>query len=291
MRVRSISSFFLLIVLFALGSASAKDLAASSNDYVALGDSVPFGFIDQAGFEYYNPTNFVAYADYAGLNLSLNLVNAACPGETTSSFISPTGPDNGCRFYRSLFPLHVVYGSAKSTQLAFATGFLQRHTSTQLVTISLGANDLFLLEQQCNNDPTCIALGAPQVFATVAANMQTILAALRGTGFTGTIVIVNYYSLDYSNQFETELTVGLNQAITAAAGTYGAVVADVFSAFQAATSNRFAAGNTCVAGLLNASNPPTSPPSCDVHPSQSGHKLIAQVVAGVGQRLGHQGAE
>ena len=58
---------------------------------------------------------------------------------------------------------------------------------------------MFLLEQQCNDDPTCILLGAPQVFATAAANMQTILAALRGTGYSGVIVIVNYYSPDYSN--------------------------------------------------------------------------------------------
>jgi hypothetical protein len=35
--------------------------------------------------------------------------------------------------------------------------------------------------------------------------------------------------------------------------------------------------------LLNNSNPATSPPTCDIHPSQSGHKLIAQVVAGVYQ--------
>ena len=240
-----------------------------------------FGFIDQAGYEYYYPTNFVGYVDYAGLSLSLNVADAACPGETTSSFISSTGPDNGCRPYRVLFPLHVVYGSAKSTQLAFATRFLQHQSDTQLVTISLGANDVFLLEQECNNDPTCIENGAPQVFATIAANMQTILAALRATGFSGAIVIVNYYSLDYSNQFETDLTIGLNQAISAPAGAYGAVIADVFSAFQAAVSNPFAAGNTCVGGLLNASNPPTSPPTCDVHPSQSGHKLIAQVIGGV----------
>jgi phospholipase/lecithinase/hemolysin len=115
--------------------------------------------------------------------------------------------------------------------------------------------------------------------------MQTILAGLRATGYNGAIVIVNYYSLDYSNQFVTALTVGLNQAISAPAPAYGAVVADVFSAFQAAVSNPFAAGNTCVGGLLNASNPPTSPPTCDVHPSQSGHKLIAQVIAGVGQSV------
>ncbi|MGC2110953.1 MAG: hypothetical protein WA655_15635, partial [Candidatus Korobacteraceae bacterium] len=64
---------------------------------------------------------------------------------------------------------------------------------------------------------------------------------------------------------------------------------DVFTAFQAATSNSFAMGNTCVAGLLNASNPPTDPPSCDVHPSQSGHKLIAQVVEGASQARGKRG--
>ncbi len=291
MKVHRSFSIFLLIALFALGSASAKDPGGSSNDYLALGDSVAFGFIDQAGYEYYNPTNFVGYVDYASLALALNPTNASCPGETTSSFISSTGPDDGCRLYRSLFPLHVVYISARSTQLAFATSFLQHHSDTGLVTIDLGANDLFLLEQECNDDPTCIEQGAPQVFATAAANMQTILAALRGTGFSGLIVIANYYSLDYSNQFETDLTVGLNQAITAPAGAYGAVVADVFSAFQAATSNPFAAGNTCVAGLLNASNPPTSPPTCDVHPSQSGHKLIAQVIAGVDHSLHRKGGQ
>ena len=35
MKVRSIFSLFVMIVLFALGSASAKDPAASSNDYLA----------------------------------------------------------------------------------------------------------------------------------------------------------------------------------------------------------------------------------------------------------------
>ena len=113
--------------------------------------------------------------------------------------------------------------------------------------------------------------------------MQTILAALRATGYNGTIAVVNYYSPDYSNQFVTTLIQALNQAISAPAPAYGAVIADVFSAFQAASSNPFAQGRTCVAGLLNASNPPTDPPSCDVHPSQSGHKLIARVVAGVVQ--------
>jgi lysophospholipase L1-like esterase len=283
MKVRLILGVCMMIAVLALGSASAKDPRGSSNPYLALGDSVAFGYIDQAGYEYYYPTNFVGYADYTGLTLSLNPADAGCPGETTSSFISSTGPDNGCRLYRTHFPLHVSYTSARTTQLAFATNFLQQHSDTQLVTINLGANDVFLLEEQCNDDPTCIENGLPQVLATAEANMATILAAVRATGYNGPLVVANYYSLDYSNQFETEVTMALNQAITAPAPAYGALVADVFSAFAAAASTAFAGGNTCAAGLLNASNPPTDPPSCDVHPTQSGHKLIAQVIAGVNQ--------
>ena len=270
-----------LVVLLAIGSASATAPAGGSSSYLALGDSIPFGFIDQAGYDYYYPTNFVGYVDWTSLASSLNPANGSCSGETSGSFLSLSAPDNGCRLYRSLFPLHVVYSSVTSTQLGYATGFLRSHANTRLVTLSIGADDLLLLEQQCNGDPVCIENGAAQVFANAGANVAKILAALRATGYAGAIVLVNYYSPDYSNQFETELIAGLNQAITAPAPAYGAVVADVFSAFQAAASNPFARGNTCLAGLLNPANPQTSPPTCDIHPSQSGHKLIAQVVEGV----------
>jgi len=273
-----------MVALFAVGSASATGVGGSSSPYLALGDSIAFGFVDQAGYEYYYPMNFVGYVDWTSLASSLNPANAACPGETSGSFLSSTAPDNGCHLYRSLFPLHVTYTSVRSTQLAFAITFLQSHANTQLVTIAVGADDLLLLEQQCNNDPTCIEQGAPQVLAMAQANMQKILAALRATGYAGAIVVVTYYSPDYSNQFETELIAALNQAITASAPAYGALVADVFSAFEAAASNPFAQGNTCKAGLLNPANPQTSPPTCDIHPSQLGHKLMAQVVEGVYRR-------
>lgn len=276
MKVRLVVGVFLLAVTVAAGSAWANE--GNGDDYLALGDSVTFGYIDNAGYEYFYPTNFVSYADYVGLLSKVDLVDAGCPGETTSSFISSTGQDNGCRAYRLAFPLHVAYSS---TQLAFATDFLRHHRGTRLVTINLGANDGFLLEEQCNYDPTCIENGLPQLLATVAANMNTILSDLRATGYHGTIIVVNYYSLDYSDPFGTLLTSDLNQAITSSASTYGAEVADVFSAFQTAASNQFAQGKTCVAGLLNNSNPATNPPTCDVHPSQSGHRLMAQVVSHV----------
>lgn len=109
MKVRLILSIFLMITLIPFGTASASGRGDGLN-YLALGDSATFGYISQAGYEYFYPTNFVSYADYLSSTFNLNTVDAACPGETTSSFISPTATDNGCRAYRSNFPLHVNYG-------------------------------------------------------------------------------------------------------------------------------------------------------------------------------------
>ena len=244
---------------------------------LALGDSVVFGFITQAGNEYVNASNFIGSPEYVASMLDLDAANAGCPGEATSSFLSATGADHGCRAFRAEFPLHVAYSS---TQLDFARSFLLSHRGVRLVTIGLGANDLFILEDACAADPNpqlCIAAGLPALLATVAANMATILAELRATGFGGVIVIVNYYSLDYSDPAGTGVTQLLNQAITAPAQAFGAVVADVFTAFQKAVANPLVGGKTCNAGLLNAD--PQNQALCDVHPSQSGQQLIAKTIA------------
>jgi lysophospholipase L1-like esterase len=259
------------ILLFASSALFASD-GASARPYLALGDSVSFGFITKAGFEYVNPENFVAFPDYVGQALKFSTNNAACPGETSGSFLSSAAPDDGCRFYRSQVPLHVSYSS---TQLDFAVAFLKAHPSTRLVSVGLGANDVLLLQEQCAGEPTCIALGLPQVLAAVETNLATILGDLRAAGFKGIIVVVNYYSVDYSDANQTAITAALNQALATAASTQAAtVVADVFTAFQGIAAP--AGGHTCNVGLLNAS--PQDQFVCDIHPSQSGQKLIARIV-------------
>lgn len=271
--IRRIRTFLLIVCLVVVAASAAMPSEPAPRPYLALGDSVVFGFINNAGFEYVNPANFIGFPDYAARALKLTDFNAACPGETTGSFLSASAPDNGCRFFRSQAPLHVAYSG---TQSSFALTFLATHRQTRLVTVMLGANDVGLLETACAGDPTCIANGLPQVLAAVTQNMATILGEIRGTGYKGVIIIENYYSLDYTNATATEGTVLLNQAVSAPAASFGAVVADVFSAFQAAASNPFAAGNTCKAGLLNASS--ANQFVCDIHPSQSGQQLIAQAV-------------
>jgi len=268
MRLSGFASILLIlssaVALFAADSAAGRP-------YLALGDSVSFGFITNVGFEYVNPENFIGFPDYVGQTLKLHTSNVACPGETSGSFLSSTAPDDGCRFYRSQVPLHVSY---TSTQLDFAVSFLKSHPETRVVSIGLGANDVLLLRTQCADDPTCIALELPHVLFAVETNLVTILSNLRAAGFKGIIVVVNYYSVDYSDTNETVITADLNQTLAAASAQAGSVVADVFTAFQAAAGP--AGGHTCNVGLLNAS--PQNEFACDIHPSQSGQKLIARTV-------------
>jgi lysophospholipase L1-like esterase len=265
---------FLIAALCIGGAAAAQD----RRDALVLGDSVAFSYIASVGYEYFytRPENFNGFPDELGNRLHLDVVNASCPGETSGSFLSSTAPDNGCRAYRSDFPLHVDY---RATQLAFATTYLKSHREVRLVTITLGANDGLLLEASCASNPSpeqCILDGAPALLASVAENMATILADLRATGYAGAIVVINYYSLDYSAAAATALTADLNAAIAAPAEAFGAVVADVFTAFKTVASNPAFGGKTCNTGLLNPDV--YNQFVCNDHPAQTGHRLIAKTI-------------
>lgn len=272
---------FALVLAAAATAASANPPYQRGNDsYLALGDSVVFGYITADGYAYGNADNFIGYPGYLGLGLRFDVANASCPGETTSGFMDATGPDNGCRPYRANFPLHVNY---PSTQLDYAMNYLRTHRQTRLVTIGLGANDAFLLQNACNGDLTCIQAGLPTLLGKIYANMNTILANLRSTGYRGVLMVVNYYSVDYSDPLQTTFTNAVNQYLAAAAAANGAVVADVFTAFQQVAA--LGGGKTCVVGLLNAS--PANQWTCDVHPSQSGQQLLAKTIASTYSRKHH----
>lgn len=262
-----------LLAAFIASTCSVAVADDAKGPLLSLGDSVVFGFIEENGYAYVNPDNFLGYPEIAGGALHLATVNPSCPGETTASFLSVTGPDNGCRSYRANFPLHVKYGG---TQMEFARSYLGAHRDTRLVTLSLGANDGFLLQDACKGDLACVKAGLPAALAAVYGNLNTILGNLRASGLRGVLMVVNYYSLDYSDPVQTELTVALNSTLASAAAANGAIVADAFTAFQKAAANPWAAGNTCKAGLLNGGS--SGPGTCDVHPSLTGQRLLAKTV-------------
>ena len=117
--------------------------------------------------------------------------------------------------YRTVFPLHVSYSG---TQLAYAIHYLEVHRTHAWSALMIGANDGFLCQETTSD---ACASELPGVLAQIEANVRTILAKLRQKAhYSGQIVILNYYSLDYSNAISS----GFSQALNACAGHRGGAV-------------------------------------------------------------------
>jgi lysophospholipase L1-like esterase len=269
---------FMVAAVAAIGFGGATASASNNpTSYLALGDSVAFGYSPLL-----NPTNadnFIGYPDEVAAALKENLTNASCPGETSSHFIDLSGSDNGCgawRFYYK-FPLHAVYSTA---QLAFADSFIQSHPKTLVVSIDMGANDLFVLEHLCGGSSTppeiqCILAGLPSMLATLSANLDTIYGHIRNLdGYHHKLVALTYYSLNYTDPITTGVISQVNQVVAARTLAWGGIVADGFGAFAAASAAY--GGDTCAAGLRIIVS--TSPLTCDIHPSPAGRDLLAQAI-------------
>ncbi len=243
--------------------------------YLALGASFPFGF-DPRVTDRSDPEVFVGYPETLANMLDLDVVNAACPGETSASFIS-LAVDSFCKStWRPNFPLHVDY---TTSQLDFAITHLREHPETQLVTIEIGNNDLALLSQRCDRDPnpaSCFQRESPAMLAALESNLKTIFARIRGEGgYHGELVMVNIRVFDYRNATRVDRARATNRAIASATSAGGERLADIFEAFKLAAED--SAGDTCAAGLLIRLTATT----CDFHPSPAGRDLYAQTIRAV----------
>src|SRR5437879_6174158 len=100
----------LAAVLFSIGvvaavagpsalSAIPRAPVTPGSRYLALGDSVTFGYME-AGVvptpNYHDASSFLAYPEQLGAELHLIVANAACPGETSGSLIDVSAQTNGC---------------------------------------------------------------------------------------------------------------------------------------------------------------------------------------------------
>lgn len=264
------------------GVASARPAASplTHGAYLALGDSIAFGYVPPQAIpapNYYNANSFHGYPEFLGSHLKDRVWNASCPGETTASLLTAGAQSNGCENslgspvgYRNFYPLHLNY---QGTQMAYALHFLTTHKKTmRLVTIDIGANDAFLCQESTNDG--CVS-ELPGVLTTIETNLATMFADLRGTGYAGPIVVLTYYSLNYSDPQQVVLTGYLDQAIAAVTTASGGIVADGFNAFKG-PSMAFG-GDPCAAGLLI----PLPAGGCNIHPSAAGQKLLARTIAAV----------
>ena len=264
--------------VLAFGGFQPASAVAPTTPYLALGDSITFGYVSNPppGYgsdPYADAGNFAGYPTYVGAATDMNAVDAACPGETSTSLITPGTPDAGCTAYRGSHPLHVAYAGS---QLNFARWFLQTHNDTQLVTIAIGINDVGLFIARCGGwaHAACIDSGLPSVLDTVRANLTVIVDALRRTGYAGTIMLVNYFTVDYANQRAAGVMRDLDSSIATVAAEEHLTVADTFTAFMnAAAATR---GDACAAGLFGDGRSLLG--ACDEHPNSAGQRLMATAV-------------
>jgi lysophospholipase L1-like esterase len=261
------------LIAVAAGPAAAAPAVQNQGTYLALGDSVPFGYRGgQTPATYSDPHNFVGYPEKVAADLNLNLLNASCPGETTDSFLDAAAQSNGCENslaspvgYRTFFPLHVSY---TGSQLAYATHVLETTPNVRLVTVMLGANDGFICQK--TTDDNCTSPAEIAALAQhVQQNLSTILRDLRSTGYRGQIVVVNYYALNYRDTQALPGTLGLDGAIDAAALLNRDRIASGFLAFLVPALR--AGGSSTAAGLVLPG---------DVHPTDLGQRLLANAVEG-----------
>jgi lysophospholipase L1-like esterase len=255
--------------------ASAAGPAANGT-YLALGDSVAFGYVPPEAVpapNYRSANSFVGYPEDVGRALRLGVWNASCPGETTESMLVPGAQSNGCENspgspigYRTQFPLHVQY---QGTQMDYALKYLAVHRHTQLVTIDIGANDAFLCQE---TTPDGCASEFPALLNEIKTNLTAIYTQIRdGAHYQGLLVALTYYSLNYNDPAQVGPTKALNSVIASVTVAFGGKVASGFAAFQAGSAP---SGDPCQAGLLIKLPDGT----CNIHPSPAGHLLLAQAI-------------
>jgi len=258
-------SMVVMAAALATGCATGAPLEGPPGTYLALGDSVAFGFDPLVDLRNDQVTG---YPELIAAARGLEITNLACPGEATGGFVSTTGADNHCRENRKAYPLHVAYDG---TQLQAAVEYLAATPETELVTIDIGANDVFLLDHLCGRDFTCILTNFVATMGEYDRNVEFIMTQLRKV-YSGPLValsIYNPYPKDATAQYALEkIDAALAEKITA----HGGVFADGMTAFAAAGD-----GDPCKAGLLIDMGDGT----CDVHPTPAGAKVLAEAIESV----------
>jgi hypothetical protein len=204
----------LALALMAIPSVAAAKPAKVTSTYIALGDSLAFGFSEHEFNESLpteNPANFEGgYPnEYLGLInentlKQAQLVNYGCPGETSESLIGdnpmllgeinkalagkvaePVTGEAPCAYhYADGFPLHNEYTAGKS-QLEAALMTLAKakseHKQVRTITLDIGANDELhevakaTKEAEAGIEAKVVALATAQAEAEVKAKVTAIV--------------------------------------------------------------------------------------------------------------------
>jgi lysophospholipase L1-like esterase len=292
-----------LAVVGALALAPAAGAVKVGNTYLALGDSLAYGYhAAQFKEEFPNvkPETFdEGYVDdFAKLvklfNPNVKLINDGCPGEGTETMMHGGGEIPGlgraCGGEDAppfpYFFLHHPYST--KTQLEDALAILHENPNVSPITLDIGANDLLrFLANECGfkeGKDTCNEGQFEAEFKHIATNVAIILGQLRAAAPNAQIVLVGLYNPfpGFPSEGSDRATSALNKALEAAAssvpGTSFANPEPLFNpsiVFGTPESTDL----TTICAFTAMCPGGTFSPAGDIHPTKLGYQVMAGVVS------------
>jgi lysophospholipase L1-like esterase len=297
------------IAAFALGGLTLTATAGAAqvgSTYLALGDSLAYGYhaaqfkseLESKG--YVEPATFdKGYVDDFGAALKLahpklQIINDGCPGETTETFIDGSGITGYCAGGPTGTPfpyafLHHSYAPYTS-QLSDALAILKENPNVSPITLDIGANDVLqFLASKCGFPATftCSPAEVEAEFGHIAGNVYSILAQLHAAAPKAQIVLIGLY-----NPYPTVLPAPGGDTTTAALNAALAKVATAVP--ETSFANPEPAFNpSIITGAPETSDLPTicaftamcpggtynpTSPNADIHPTTLGYGVMAGVL-------------
>jgi lysophospholipase L1-like esterase len=220
--------------------------------YLALGDSIGYGY--QPNFDLTHGYADALFARLQGTG-TRQLVNMACPGETTTSMLS-----GGCRL-NAISKWRDARGAP--SQLDTAVAYIEQHRGqVSPVTLTIGANDVIDdLGPACTEQPAAFDAHLDALGVNLDTIVSRLMGALDGSGDLLVTTYYNPFAVDCpaTGRYLSEL----NQRITAVATRGGATVVDVAGAFD---------GRTCDYTWMCSRYH-------DIHATTVGYQAIADLLA------------
>jgi lysophospholipase L1-like esterase len=243
------------------GQGQAFHLVGHKQHYLALGNSLAFGYQPNGDFTHGYVNDLFQLFQNEGTK---DVTDLGCPGETSTTFIH-----GGCPFASPGTP----------AQLTAARAFLLANPGkVSPVTLDIGSNDVLPDIAITSSGCTVNVSQFNADLATLDSNLTgtilpALLAALTVKGrVTGSIVMMNYYD-PFQNicPASVPFTQTLNQHLAADVNGFGIIV-DVFGAFGGATTPN---PNICTYTWV-CTPAPLGP---NIHPTDQGYSVIADTFA------------
>ena len=257
-----------LVVFTAAAFSASTSSAAPQSFYLALGDSMAYGY--QPTKDRKNPPPSVFNTGYVdvfatqlrGIAPGIQVVNYGCPGESLVTFTK-----GGCEWLAEGGRLHNPFSGS---QLGAALAFLRAHPGqVSPITITLWGNDIGVLEEACKGRVRCVRKHAPRAVAKLGSRLRSILVQLRAAAPQAEIIATGAWNFEVGRLARVAfLYRSIDKRIKRSATRAGARVADMRQVFN--PGGGFAKTRKRVCALTYVCS------LGDVHPKDAGYRAMAE---------------